>query len=119
MGCPECKTDKIKVYHVTFECINGHKYTELVEPAPAPRMEEPRTPRMTFGRRGHEKILDTPDQPPEQLKMPFGKHKGMYIEDLDTDYILWCLGNLERLDERIKTEMENQIALRGGRGVKR
>jgi len=51
--------------------------------------------------------------------MPFGKHKGMYIEDLETDYICWCLGNLERIDERIKTEMENQLTLRGGRGVKR
>lgn len=120
MSCPECKTDKLKVYHVTFECINGHKYTELVAPAEDPKPEEPRqAPRMTFGRRGHEKILDGGEQPPEQLKMPFGKYKGTYIEDLDTDYILWCLGNLERLDERIKTEMENQITMRGGKGVRR
>ncbi len=114
MSCPHCQTEILKSYRVYYICENGHEYSEDIEPARDPAKK----PTMTFGRRGHEKILDTPTAP-EHLKMPFGKHKGMYIEDLETDYIRWCLENLERLDERIKTEMESQLTLRSGRGVKR
>lgn len=113
MSCPQCQVEELKSYRVHYVCVNGHEYSEDIEPARDPAKK----PTMTFGRRGHERLPEAPA--PEHLKMPFGKHKGMYIEDLETDYICWCLGNLERIDERIKTEMENQLTLRGGRGVKR
>lgn len=53
------------------------------------------------------------------LVMPFGKHKGEKIEDLPTDYIEWCLENVERLSPSIQKEMENQLAGRRGEGIPR
>jgi exodeoxyribonuclease X len=53
------------------------------------------------------------------LTMPFGKHKGEKIEDLPTDYIEWCLENVERLSPSIQKEMENQLAGRRGEGIAR
>lgn len=111
-GCTHCGDTNISVVSVTFECPQGHRYTEEVElPTDKPR----ETPKMSFSPRGKE-VLPTN---PGNITMPFGKHKGELIENLPTDYMVWCLENIERLSSTVKTEMENQIALREGKGVKR
>lgn len=54
------------------------------------------------------------------MKMPFGKHKGAALEDLDSGYLEWCPENLD--DKRNGTlleEMQNQFTLRRGEGVSR
>ena len=111
-NCPNCGDENIRVVHVTFECSKGHRYSEEVElPSAEEAPREP--PKMNLSPAAHRKVeLDV-------LTMPFGKYKGQRIEDLDSDYIRWCLENLERLSDRIKEEMENQLSLRAGRGVPR
>lgn len=52
--------------------------------------------------------------------MPFGKHKGTALEDLPSDYLQWCLENLD--DQRnasLLEEMDNQLRMRAGEGVSR
>jgi hypothetical protein len=34
------------------------------------------------------------------MKWPFGKHKGKLIADLDTDYLLWCVDNMNALNHK-------------------
>lgn len=53
------------------------------------------------------------------VKMPFGKYKGQNVEDLPTDYIEWCLENIERLSPSLQKEMENQLKGRQGEGIDR
>jgi uncharacterized protein (DUF3820 family) len=112
--CPKCQDDNLKVVKVTFECAKGHQFIEEVElpgegPPPATE-EEPRR-----------RLINIPSikSNPANLTMPFGKHKGELIENLPTDYINWCLENLEKLSLQVRNEMENQLVLREGKGVVR
>lgn len=52
------------------------------------------------------------------LRMPFGKHKGELLEDIPTDYLRWLLESCE-LRQDLEMEVENQLALREGKGVVR
>ncbi len=52
-------------------------------------------------------------------RMPFGKHKGEPIEDVPTGYIEWALESMERLDKRVREEMEAQLVMRRSEGVVR
>lgn len=52
------------------------------------------------------------------LRMPFGKYKGELLENVPTDYIEWCLENME-LNPSLQREMEAQLALKRGEGVQR
>lgn len=53
------------------------------------------------------------------MKMPFGKYKGEELEDIPTDYIRWCLENMN-LTASLAEEMENQIRMKENReGVPR
>lgn len=54
-----------------------------------------------------------------KLLMPFGKHKGEPIEDLPTDYIEWCLQEIEQLSPSVQAEMEAQLTARQGGGIVR
>jgi hypothetical protein len=90
------------VVKVEYLCEKGHSFSELVD-LPE-RKEHPR--------------MNIPGRPGE-LRIPFGKYKGELIENLPSDYIRWCLENLERLDSDICKEMENQLILRDGGGVSR
>jgi hypothetical protein len=56
---------------------------------------------------------------PSDLIMPFGKFKGERIEDIDEGYLTWALENLTNLSAPLREEMENQLALKSGRGVAR
>lgn len=110
MKCPHCGSEQIQVVKMEFQCNRGHHYSEEVE---LPQKDEPIKPPMMnlTGKR--------PGSHLDQLTMPFGKYKGELIEHLDTEYIIWCLENLERLSDRLKAEMENQLKLRRGEGVLR
>ena len=51
--------------------------------------------------------------------MPFGKHRDVEVEDLDTGYIVWILENCESLDEYLQEELEVQLSMRRGEGAVR
>lgn len=55
----------------------------------------------------------------ERLRMPFGKYKAEYIDEIPTDYIIWCLENIENLRPELMKEMQNTLKARRGEGVKR
>jgi uncharacterized protein (DUF3820 family) len=50
--------------------------------------------------------------------MPFGKYKGVALEDMPTDYLEWCLREMN-LRPDLAEEMEAQIRMRAGEGVQR
>lgn len=55
-------------------------------------------------------------------KMPFGKHKGEFLQDIPTDYLAWLSETLEPgkyNNDAVLAEIENQIKLRDGEGVSR
>lgn len=52
------------------------------------------------------------------MKIEFGKFKGQEIEDLPTSYINWLLENLV-LNDKLQTELQNQLELREGGGIVR
>lgn len=52
------------------------------------------------------------------LRMPFGKFKGELLESIPTDYLQWLQENVE-LRQELALEVENQLALREGKGVVR
>jgi uncharacterized protein (DUF3820 family) len=54
------------------------------------------------------------------MQMPFGKHKGERIEDLPTDYLEWCVKNMdEKRNASLLEEMDAQLRMRNGEGVSR
>ena len=95
--CPACKKDVEKV-RVQYECANGHTWGEEVDRAVTSGVKAPSGPGM---------------------RMPFGKHKGELLDNVPTDYIVWALGNMDNLREPLKEEMDNQLAMREGKGVVR
>lgn len=50
------------------------------------------------------------------MKMTFGKYKGVELEDIPEDYLVWCLENCA-MHFTLTEEMENQLRLKGGKGV--
>lgn len=111
LHCPRCKTEEVSVVVISYKCKQGHNFSEEVELPGTPTEIPPEPPMMRFTRPG--------PAVSSGLRMPFGKHKGELLEDLPTDYIRWCLENLERLDEPYRREMENQLTMRSGGGVVR
>jgi hypothetical protein len=103
LECPTCKKEPVTV-SVEYICQDGHKWKELVD---LPNHPDPPAPD------------PTPDNQRTGMRMPFGKYKGMFLEDLPSDYIVWCLGSLADLREPLKTELDNQLRLRRGEGVAR
>jgi len=98
LNCPACKKEVVTL-RIQYECPSGHVWGETVD----------------------RKVTDPPASSPKSssLMMPFGKYKGTLVEDLPTDYIQWCLGNIDNLRDNLKEEMENQLALKSGKGVVR
>lgn len=93
--CPHCGKPPA-VFYSAYSCESDHKW-------------------------GEEVALNIPSSAPEKrgMKMPFGKHKGEFIEDLPKDYIEWVLGNCDFLRDDLREELENQILLSEGKGVVR
>lgn len=54
----------------------------------------------------------------EDLVMSWGVHRGSKICDLPGSYISWALQQ-DWLPDALREEMENQLALRRGEGVRR
>jgi hypothetical protein len=52
------------------------------------------------------------------MRMPFGKHKGEALEDIDEGYLRWIAENVTS-DTALVNEAEKQLVLREGRGVVR
>lgn len=49
--------------------------------------------------------------------IPFGKHKNIPIEDVPTDYLRWCIDNLESQEHPDVYELvENEYIARKRRG---
>ena len=46
------------------------------------------------------------------MEMPFVKHEGEEVDDLPTPYLVWCLHNLEDLDQGLEMEMEDELGNR-------
>ena len=59
----------------------------------------------------------------DPMRMPFGKHRGEPVEDLPTDYLEWCLENLDWGNRQargvLREEMESQLKARRGEGIMR
>ena len=41
--------------------------------------------------------------------MPFGKHRGARLEDVPRDYIRWALGNMQDLDEDLRSSLRRAL----------
>jgi len=54
----------------------------------------------------------------ERMKMPFGKYKGEFVDELPADYIDWLLTECD-LRPALQKELEAQLALKRGEGVSR
>ena len=52
------------------------------------------------------------------MVIPFGKYRGQPLEDVPTDYLEWCLREMD-LRPALAEEMEAQIRMRAGEGVQR
>lgn len=52
------------------------------------------------------------------MKMPWGKHKGEDLADLDAGYLRWIAEKVQN-DMALVAEAENQLTMRAGRGVVR
>lgn len=59
------------------------------------------------------------NEPHEPMRMPFGKHRGELLENIPAEYLRWVLLNVETLDPNVEKEIENQLEMREGRGVRR
>ncbi|MCX5774094.1 MAG: DUF3820 family protein [Fusobacteria bacterium] len=46
-------------------------------------------------------------------KMPFGKHKGILIEKIDSDYLSWILNNATQLDDDLKFSILHTLKQNG------
>ena len=106
---PGCNAPVRIIPGVGVLCDIGHAYhtNRGVIPPPQPPPPPPRA-------------LHAPARTPATaLRMPFGKHKGELIENLETGYIEWCLGTLTEMRADLRTEMEAQLEMRSGRGVVR
>ena len=45
--------------------------------------------------------------------MPFGKHRGEYLEDIPTDYLRWCVEKLDNLSAGLRQDIEAELDDRG------
>ena len=102
------------IYLKMVTCSKGHSYSESLGPRPEP----PPTPTIRIPPKTELHPDENRPYSP-RIKMPFGKHRGELLEDIPTDYIEWCLGNMERLSESLREEMENQLNARRGEGIPR
>ena len=111
LKCGECEQD-IVAYRMTYICRAGHETKEIIDPPTGNVKHEVIEPQL----KGTKMSL-----PPSgsQMVMPFGKHRGEKISDLPSDYIEWCLENLENIRPDLQKEMENQLELRKGHGIDR
>jgi hypothetical protein len=61
-----------------------------------------------------ERSANEPAAAPKRMLMPFGKHRGEYVEDLPRGYVRWCLENAEIRSDDLRRALE--AAASGGDG---
>ena len=119
--CPTCEGEVAGI-RVQYFCAQDHKWEEIVDrpvatidPLDAVGTDSCKaTPlKITV----HGRALNI--QEPTKKKMPFGKHKGKFLEAIPIDYFQWCLTNINNLPPVLAEEMQNQIDLKRGKGVAR
>jgi hypothetical protein len=49
--------------------------------------------------------------PPPTIRMPFGKHKGVPVADVDPGYLQWVLDNCTRIDAYLSAEIRRVLKL--------
>jgi hypothetical protein len=49
--------------------------------------------------------------PPPIIRMPFGKHKGVPVSDVDPGYLQWVLDNCTRIDAYLSAEIRRVLKL--------
>lgn len=101
LNCPNCKRE-VATLRIQYECPNGHVWGEAVDRA----VTDPPAVDTQSERKG--------------LRMPFGKYKGQFVEDLPKDYVDWLLNKwegAESLREELREELQNQLDMKSGRGV--
>jgi hypothetical protein len=49
--------------------------------------------------------------PPPEVVMPFGKHKGVPVAEIDPGYLQWVLDNCDRLDAYLVAEIRRVLKL--------
>ncbi len=125
--CPECGGEVLSL-KVMYHCAKDHVWGELVDRPVTAVGKEPLDAVATTGCKitvgGKQVGTVDPTASPAKRKMPFGKYgpsKGDHraLEDIPVDYFEWCLGNMDNLSEDLAAEMQNQIDLKKGKGVKR
>lgn len=47
------------------------------------------------------------------MRMPFGKYRDEWLEDIPTDYIQWVLAHCENLRPNLRNALEDEMDLRG------
>lgn len=45
------------------------------------------------------------------MRMPFGKHRGMDLDDIEDSYLLWCLANIENMNPFLKEAIQERLGL--------
>lgn len=45
------------------------------------------------------------------IKMPFGKHKDLPLNEVPEDYLRWVLGNCDRINPTLKEAIRKQLGL--------
>lgn len=51
------------------------------------------------------------------MRMPFGKYKGYQLADIPTEYLTWCVENIDPENEfmdNVLDEIESELDERGG-----
>jgi hypothetical protein len=51
--------------------------------------------------------------------MPFGRHKGKILGQVPTDYIRWCLDNLDGISQDLRRALYSELAKRDDPGPRR
>lgn len=50
-------------------------------------------------------------------RMPFGKHRGIKLKDIETSYLQWCLDNIKFTGNTLKTSIEYEILNREAHAI--
>ena len=56
-------------------------------------------------------VTSSAPPPPPDILMPFGKHKGVPVPEIDPSYLQWVLNNCDRIDTYLSTEIRRVLKL--------
>lgn len=64
---------------------------------------------MTITGKSIDELITASSEPLVIRSMPFGKHKGMKMEDVPTDYLKWALREMSNLDANLRHTMQKLV----------